>query len=46
MFNVMVPSDNDYFVWNARGTEASCDAQGSVMVFGVYGGLFYNILLH
>ncbi len=44
-FSSIAPSDNNYFVWNARGNEATCDAQGFLLGFGVFGGLFYNATL-
>ncbi len=46
MFNIMSPSDNDYVVWNARGNEATCDAQGFLLSLGIYGGLYYNAALN
>eukprot|EP00553_Chaetoceros_curvisetus_P015070 CAMPEP_0204646878 /NCGR_PEP_ID=MMETSP0718-20130828/5220_1 /ASSEMBLY_ACC=CAM_ASM_000674 /TAXON_ID=230516 /ORGANISM="Chaetoceros curvisetus" /LENGTH=389 /DNA_ID=CAMNT_0051669267 /DNA_START=225 /DNA_END=1394 /DNA_ORIENTATION=+ len=45
-FNVMAPSDVDYLVWNARGNEATCDAQGFISAFGLIGGLMYNAMLN
>ncbi len=38
-FGAMSPSDDEYFTWNARGNEASCDAQGFLFAVGVFGGL-------
>ncbi len=45
-FGFMAPSENNYFVWNARGNEATCDAQGFLLAFGIFGGLFYNSALN
>ncbi len=44
--NPMAPSDLAYMVWNVRGNEASCDAQGFLIVMGVTGGIFYNAALN
>ena len=40
-FNFTSPSDVDYFVWNARGNQGTCDAQGFVWVAGLSCGMFY-----
>ncbi len=45
-FNIMAPSDNKYGVWNAKGNEASCDAQGFLIYLGSIGGLCYNVSLN
>ncbi len=45
-FNFTSPSDSEYLVWNARGDEASCDAQGFLVLLGMSGGLFYNASLN
>ncbi len=45
-FNVMVPSEIDYYVWNARGNEATCDAQGFLISMGTCSGLWYNASLN
>ncbi len=45
-FNSTSPSDNAYRIWNARGTVATCDAQGFLILLGVYGGLYYNASLN
>ncbi len=45
-FNAMAPAEINYYVWNARGNEASCDTQGFFAVLGGTGGLFYNATLN
>ena len=41
-FNLIVPSDDDYRVWNARGNQATCSAQGFLLFVGSISGLFYK----
>jgi len=45
-FNFTAPSELDYMVWNARGNEATCRAQGFLYYLGGYGGIFYNVSLN
>ncbi len=45
-FNVMAPAEIDYYVWNAQGNEATCDAQGFVITMGTFAGLWYNASLN
>uniref|UniRef100_A0A7S3QE63 G-protein coupled receptors family 1 profile domain-containing protein n=1 Tax=Chaetoceros debilis TaxID=122233 RepID=A0A7S3QE63_9STRA len=45
LLNVMSPSDTDYVVWNARGNQASCDAQGFLSNCAFASGVFYNCSL-
>lgn len=45
-FNIMAPSDDDYFVWNARGNLATCSAQGFAAYAGALCGLMYNCSLN
>ncbi len=40
-FYFFPPSDDSYIVWNARGNEATCDAQGFLFTFGAVGGILY-----
>eukprot|EP00553_Chaetoceros_curvisetus_P015258 CAMPEP_0204645080 /NCGR_PEP_ID=MMETSP0718-20130828/1927_1 /ASSEMBLY_ACC=CAM_ASM_000674 /TAXON_ID=230516 /ORGANISM="Chaetoceros curvisetus" /LENGTH=149 /DNA_ID=CAMNT_0051666825 /DNA_START=114 /DNA_END=559 /DNA_ORIENTATION=+ len=42
----MAPSDSKYRIWNVRGNEVTCDAQGFLIIFGMGGGLFYNAMLN
>eukprot|EP00579_Thalassiosira_antarctica_P024422 CAMPEP_0201986796 /NCGR_PEP_ID=MMETSP0904-20121228/91460_1 /ASSEMBLY_ACC=CAM_ASM_000553 /TAXON_ID=420261 /ORGANISM="Thalassiosira antarctica, Strain CCMP982" /LENGTH=468 /DNA_ID=CAMNT_0048540873 /DNA_START=210 /DNA_END=1617 /DNA_ORIENTATION=- len=41
-FNAMAPSDMSYAVWNARGSQATCSAQGFVAIVGTCSGLLYS----
>ncbi len=45
-FNAAVPSEMNYLVWNARGNDASCTAQGFFVSLGVFCGLYYNTALN
>ncbi len=45
-FNSMAPSDYDYLVWNAKGNEVTCDAQGVIRIAGAYSGLLYTCSLN
>jgi len=42
----MAPSDNDYMVWNAKGNEATCNAQGVMRMAGACATLLYSCLLN
>eukprot|EP00553_Chaetoceros_curvisetus_P007922 CAMPEP_0204617500 /NCGR_PEP_ID=MMETSP0717-20131115/4462_1 /ASSEMBLY_ACC=CAM_ASM_000666 /TAXON_ID=230516 /ORGANISM="Chaetoceros curvisetus" /LENGTH=627 /DNA_ID=CAMNT_0051631055 /DNA_START=48 /DNA_END=1931 /DNA_ORIENTATION=+ len=44
-FNAALSSDVNYWVWNARGNKTTCDAQGFLVMWGVFGGLYYNAAL-
>lgn len=41
-FNFTAPSDNNYFVWNARGNQMTCSAQGFVFLLGFSSSPLYN----
>ena len=41
-FNMMIPVDDSYFVWNARGTVGTCSAHGFIIYLGACGGLLYS----
>ncbi len=45
-FNTAAPSEMEYWVWNARGNETTCDVQGFLVTLGVLGGLYYNAALN
>ena len=45
-FNSMIPSDDDYYVWNAKGNLATCNAQGFVLFMGASVGLLYSCSLN
>jgi len=40
-FNVMAPSDDSYYSWNARGNTTSCDIQGFIQSLGYSLTSFY-----
>jgi len=44
-FNSIAPSDDDYYVWNARGNQATCSAQGFVAYLGSTVSVFYTCSL-
>lgn len=44
-FGVMVPKEQDYLVWNARGNMTSCQIHGFLIVFGGQMGPLYNASL-
>jgi len=44
-FNSAAPSDNDYYVWNARGNQATCSAQGFAFNLGANTSLYYTCSL-
>ena len=43
---IMSPSNVDYLVWNARGNQASCTAQGFMFTAGGTSGLLYTCSLN
>jgi len=45
-FGVVVPSDQNYRQWNARGSHATCDAFGFMFALGVFMGLCYMCSLN
>lgn len=45
-FNSTAPSDDDYMVWNARGNQATCSAQGFILFMGAISGLLYSCSLN
>ncbi len=46
LFNVMVPSETDYFTWNAKGSMQTCSVQGFFWAIGISGSLCYNCALN
>lgn len=42
---VMAPKETSYYIWNARGNSATCDAQGFILAFGSGSGILYNCSL-
>ena len=40
--NFVAPKEFGYYLWNARGNFASCNAQGFLYWFGAVSGAFYN----
>ncbi len=45
MSTAVMPTDVNYYVWNARGNQASCDFQGFMAMFGIVFTLGYNCSL-
>ena len=45
-FNFMAPKDDSYFIWNAKGSQATCSAQGFILFIGCASGLIYNCSLN
>lgn len=45
-FNFTAPRDDDYMVWNARGNQATCSAQGFISLFGGGYALMYSCALN
>jgi len=45
-FNMMAPSEDDYFVWNASGNQLTCNVQGFLTATGATSGLLYNCSLN
>lgn len=45
-FGAVTPSEQNYWIWNARGSKASCDAFGVMGALGLFGGLFYMCSLN
>ena len=45
LFTITTPRDVDYYIWNARGNAASCDAQGFLLMVGIFVGVLYNCSL-
>ena len=41
MFNLTGPIDDQYYVWNVKGDQASCSAQGFFKFFGAGSGVHY-----
>jgi len=41
----MAPKETSYYIWNARGNSATCDAQGFILAFGSAAGILYNCSL-
>jgi len=41
-FNFTAPSDNDYVVWNARGNQDTCSAQGFLQSVGALSTVLYS----
>ena len=44
-FAIWVPSELNYFIWNAIGNATTCTIQGCLYVFGTYMATFYNCSL-
>ncbi len=45
-FNALVPSEIDYFIWNASGNLATCTLQGFFWAIGISGSVCYNCALN
>ena len=45
-FGTVVPSDLNYWIWNARGNWATCNAFGFMQTLGTYMGLSYMCSLN
>ena len=45
-FNSAAPSDVDYYVWNARGNQATCSAQGFVAILAATISVYYTCSLN
>ena len=45
-FNYTAPSDGDYYVWNARGNQATFSAQGFILFVGSGSSVFYSCSLN
>jgi len=44
-FNSASQSDDDYFVWNTRGNQATCSAQGLAFLLGSQSSVYYTCSL-
>jgi len=45
-FGAVAPSELSYFIWNARGSLATCDAFGFLNTFGSISGVLYSCSLN
>ncbi|KAL9188595.1 hypothetical protein ACHAXT_006973 [Thalassiosira profunda] len=45
-FNAVIPSDEEYVIWNAKGNVHSCNFDGFIIYLGACGGLIYSCSLN